>query len=56
MADVRSLRPAAGATHPAPEFAEAALAAVRQWTCNPAQLNGQPVPVIVTITVFYQQQ
>lgn len=55
VTDVRSLRPAAGATHPAPEFADAALAAVRQWSYTPAQLNGQAVPVLVTITVVYRQ-
>jgi TonB family protein len=55
MTTPRVLRPAAGATHPAPELAEAALAAVRRWRYTPAQLNGQPVPVIVTITVVFSQ-
>jgi TonB family protein len=55
MTTARMLRPAAGATHPAPEFAEAALAVVLQWSYTPAPLNGQSVPVIVTVTVNYQQ-
>ncbi len=31
-----------------------AIDAVRQWRYTPALLNGQPVPVIVTITVRFQ--
>lgn len=33
---------------------QAAIDAVRQWRYTPARLNGQPVPVIVTITVRFQ--
>lgn len=32
---------------------EAALAAVRQWKYAPTTLNGQPVPVIMTVTVNF---
>jgi len=36
-----------------PEFAESAKAAIRQWRYEPAQLNGRPVEVFMTITVGY---
>jgi len=32
----------------------AALAAVRQWRFTPALLNGEPVPVVMTVTVNFQ--
>ncbi len=32
---------------------EASLAAVRQWTYKPYQLNGQPVFVQTTVTVMF---
>lgn len=32
----------------------AALAAVRQWTYTPTRLNGEPVSVIMTVTVNFQ--
>jgi protein TonB len=33
---------------------EAAIAAVRQWRYSPTMLNGEPVPVIMTVTVNFQ--
>jgi protein TonB len=33
---------------------EAALEAVRAWEYSPTLLNGQPVPVIVTVTVRFR--
>ena len=39
-----------------PLLDEAALDAVRQWRYEPAQLNGQPVAVIMTITVRFTLQ
>ena len=35
---------------------EAAIAAVRQWRYTPTWLNGEPVPVIMTVTVNFQPQ
>jgi TonB family protein len=37
----------------APEFDEAALAAVRQWVFHPATVDGQPVKVRYTLTVNF---
>ena len=36
-----------------PLLDEAAIEAVRQWTFRPTQLNGAPVPVIMTVTVNF---
>ena len=33
---------------------EAAMAAVRQWRYTPTLLNGEPVPVLMTVTVNFQ--
>ncbi len=33
---------------------EAAVTAVRQWRFTPALLNGEPVPVVMTVTVNFQ--
>ncbi len=33
---------------------EAALEAVRAWEYSPTLLNGQPVPVIITVTVRFR--
>jgi len=44
--DVRVLRPA-------PLFEEAAIAAVRQWRFSPTLLNGEPVPIVMTVTVGF---
>ena len=33
---------------------EAALAAVRQWIYTPTRLNGQPVSVVMTVTVHFR--
>ena len=35
------------------ELDDAALAAVRQWRFEPVWLNGEPVPVIVVLTVNF---
>jgi periplasmic protein TonB len=40
----------------APLLDEAALAAVRQWIYTPTRLNGQPVSVVMTVTVRFQLQ
>ena len=32
---------------------EAALTAVRQWVFTPTRLNGEPVAVIMTVTVVF---
>lgn len=37
-----------------PEFAKAAIEAVKKWTFKPAKLNGQPVAVLVTIKVDFK--
>jgi len=39
-----------------PLFAEAALAAVRQWKYRPTLINGRPVPVMMTVTVTFRLQ
>jgi periplasmic protein TonB len=39
-----------------PLFAEAALAAVRQWKYRPTLINGRPVPVAMTVTVTFRLQ
>jgi periplasmic protein TonB len=39
-----------------PLLDQAAVEAVRQWRYTPARLNGQPVPVVVTITVNFSMQ
>jgi protein TonB len=36
-----------------PLLDEAAVAAVRQWRFTPALLNGEPVPVVMTVTVNF---
>jgi protein TonB len=36
-----------------PLLDQAALDAVRQWEFTPSQLNGVPVPVIMTVTVQF---
>jgi len=39
-----------------PLFEDAALRAVRQWRYRPTELNGIPVPVLMTITVVFSLQ
>jgi protein TonB len=39
-----------------PLLDRAAVDAVRQWRYEPTRLNGQPVPVIVTVTVQFRLQ
>ena len=36
-----------------PLLDEAAVDAVRQWKYTPTLLNGEPVPVIITVTVNF---
>jgi protein TonB len=37
-----------------PLLDEAALTAVRQWVFTPTRLNGEPVPVVMTVTVQFR--
>ena len=39
---------------PVPFLGQAALDAVRQWRFTPTQLNGEPVAVIMTVTVNFR--
>jgi periplasmic protein TonB len=39
-----------------PLLDEAALTAVRQWVFTPTRLNGEPVPVVMTVTVTFHLQ
>jgi protein TonB len=39
-----------------PLLDEAAVAAVKQWRFTPALLNGEPVPVVMTVTVNFKLQ
>jgi TonB family protein len=39
-----------------PDFSIAALAAIAQWRYTPTLLNGEPVPVIMTITSTFSLQ
>ena len=36
-----------------PLLDDSAVAAVRQWKYSPTLLNGEPVPVIATVTVIF---
>lgn len=36
-----------------PLLDEAAIGAVRQWRFTPTLLNGEPVPVVMTVTVAF---
>ena len=45
--------PANTASDPLPEFVQSAVDAVRQWVFTPTLLNGQPVPVNVTVRISY---
>lgn len=40
----------------APLFEEAAIAAVRQWRFSPTLLGGEPVPLVMTVTVSFTLQ
>ena len=39
---------------PVPFLSEAALDAVRQWRFTTPQLNGEPIAVIMTVTVNFK--
>jgi protein TonB len=39
-----------------PTLDQAAVDAVQQWRFTPALLNGQPVPVVMTVTVNFTLQ
>jgi len=39
-----------------PLLDQAALDAVRQWRYTPTQLNGEPVALIMTVTVSFRLQ
>jgi periplasmic protein TonB len=41
---------------PAPLLTDAAITAVRQWVFTPTKLNGEPVQVIMTVTVDFRLQ
>jgi protein TonB len=36
-----------------PLLTQAAIDAVKQWTYKPTMLNGEPVPVVTTVTVNF---
>ena len=44
------------ALRPAPLFEEEAIKAVRQWRFSPTLLNGEPVPLVMTVTVSFTLQ
>jgi TonB family protein len=48
---VQSARVLTAAVHP--DFAEAAIEAVRQWRFDPTLLNGEPVEVVMTVMVEF---
>jgi protein TonB len=37
-----------------PVLAQAVVDAVQQWRFTPTRLNGEPVPVVMTVTVNFQ--
>jgi protein TonB len=37
-----------------PLLVDAALQAVKQWRYSPTVMNGEPVPVIATVTVIFR--
>jgi periplasmic protein TonB len=39
---------------PSPEFAKAAIEAVKKWTFEPAKLNGQPVAVLIPVEMEFR--
>jgi protein TonB len=41
---------------PEPLFEQAAITAVRQWRFSPTLLNGEPVPLVMTVTVSFTLQ
>lgn len=49
---VLSVRVATAQVHP--DFAQAAIDAVKQWLFTPTMLNGKPVEVVMTVTVEFE--
>jgi len=49
-----AVRSASVDASPGPDFSQAALEAVKQWSFEPAKLNNQPVAVLVSITMSFQ--
>ena len=39
-----------------PQLDQAALDAVRQWKFVPTLMNGQPTPIIMTVTINFEMQ
>jgi len=39
---------------PGPEFAKAAIEAVKKWRFEPAKLNGQPVAVLISVEMEFR--
>jgi protein TonB len=54
LLDVRGRVQEARVLRGVPLLEEAALDAVRQWAYTPTLMNGEPVPVILTVTVRFQ--
>lgn len=50
--NVASLRVLSAQVHP--DLARAAMAAVEQWRFSPTLLNGQPVDVVMTVSIEFQ--
>jgi protein TonB len=48
---VQSLRVVSAQVHP--DFARAAIDAVRQWRFDPTLLNGKPVEVVMNVSVEF---
>lgn len=51
--DVRGIVQSATVLRSVPFLDQAAIDAVRQWRFEPARLNDQPIPVIMTVTVRF---
>lgn len=51
--DVRGVVQSATVLRSVPFLDQAAIDAVRQWRFDPARLNDQPIPVIMTVTVRF---
>jgi outer membrane biosynthesis protein TonB len=38
---------------PSPDFTQEAIKAVKEWTFEPARLGGQPVAVLIVVTMEF---